>query len=123
MVVVPVDGFQMPGVLVFGRHRVVPAHADHLGHTCRRRLWDGPSHQERTQRLPQVVGVPGTDASAVGHVRRIDRLDKLSMQVGQRFACLAHQDRLGQVDDMTPLPLGRLQGQLVDERAYLPGVV
>ncbi len=83
-IVVPVDAFEMAGVLVFGGQRGVEVDVDDVWNTRPFGLLDGPAPQKGAERLGEILGSPGTDAQAAGHIRDIGG-------VGHRLARLADQ--------------------------------
>src|SRR5947207_12374363 len=105
MVVMPIDAFEMPSILVFGGQRVVEIDVEPLGGSRPFGLLDGPAKKKATERLAHILRRPGTDAQTVGHVGDIGSLDKLPSQAGQCLARLAHQYGLDDVEQMPRLRL------------------
>src|SRR2546425_11757896 len=102
-------GFEMPVALVFFAQRVIQAHIE------------GPlvalvgiglqvGHDKVTDRRPEVLGCPGTDAQCVRPIGGVGGIDNEAIDPGNGFMpCFRDDQRIGEAQHMLPLWLAQTQ--------------
>ena len=112
---VVVDGFEMPGPLVFCVSRVIQAHRKGPLVTLVG-VGDQVGHDKVANRSPESFGGPGTDAQRVRPMRGIGGLNNEAIQTGDGFMpCFGDHQRVGKAQHMLPLGLAQMQVQTIQK--------
>src|SRR6267142_498496 len=105
------DGFEMPCALIFFAQRVIQAHIEGplaalvgIGHQV--------GHDKVTDRRPEVLGCPGTDAQGVRPIGGVRGIDNEAIDPGNGFMpCFRDDQRICEAQHMLPLWLAQTQVQ------------
>jgi hypothetical protein len=100
VVMMVVDGFEMPSALVFFVQRVIQAHLEGPSVTL---LGVGHQvcHDKVADRGSEVLSCPGTDAQRVRSIRGVGGIDNEPIDTGNGFLpCFRHYQRIGEAKHM-----------------------
>src|SRR5262245_22854742 len=115
VVMVVFDGFEMPGPLVFFVYPVIQGNI--MGPLVTLvGVGDQVGHDKVTNRIPEILSCPGTDAQRVRPIRGIGGLNNEAIQTGDGFMpCFGDHQRVGKAKYMLPLGLAQTQVQTIQK--------
>jgi hypothetical protein len=114
---VPVHALQTVGARILDRQRVVQVDQQPTWLPCTLQPLQSGLHQERTQRLADVLCRPGRNAEGVGHIRGVHTIHELALDLGYGLGRIGHQQAVDHVDHVTTLWHAEREPKSIDERA------